>query len=67
MKKKEEKKPESRFNKFYENFGKNIKLGVIEDVPNRTKLAKLVRFYSTKNPKELISLDDYIKKMKPKQ
>jgi len=67
MKKKEEKKPESRFNKFYENFGKNIKLGVIEDVPNRTKLAKLVRFYSTKNPKELISLDDYIKNMKPKQ
>lgn len=64
---KEEKKPVSRYNTFWENFGKNIKLGVIEDVPNRSKLAKLLRFYSTKNPKDLISLDDYIKAMKPKQ
>lgn len=65
--KKDDKKTVSKYNKFWENFGKNIKLGVIEDVPNRSKLAKLLRFYTTKNPKELISLDDYIKNMKPKQ
>ena len=33
----------SKYEKFWENFGKNLKLGVIEDAPHRTKLAKLLR------------------------
>ena len=46
--KKEEKKDEedsgpSRYDKFWKNYGKNIKLGVIEDAANRNKLAKLLR------------------------
>ena len=58
---------ESKYLKFFENYGKNIKLGIIEDVQNRNKLAKLLRYYSTYNIDQLTSFDEYIKRMKPKQ
>jgi len=51
--------------KFWKEFGKNIKLGVIEDAPNKTRLSKLLRFHSTYTGKdELTSLDSYIGRMK---
>ena len=51
------------FKKFYEAFGKNLKLGIHEDAQNRQKLAEFLRFNSRNNLDDNISLDDYITQM----
>ncbi|KAK7386044.1 hypothetical protein VNO78_32105 [Psophocarpus tetragonolobus] len=55
------------YEKFWENFGKHLKLGCIEDRENHKRIAPLLRFFSSQSDEELISLDEYVDNMKPDQ
>lgn len=55
------------YKKFYEQFSKNLKLGIHEDTTNRKKIADLLRFSTSKSGEEQISFKDYISRMKEGQ
>lgn len=59
----DEDEDEDPYIKFWEAFGKNIKLGIIEDAPNRSKLQKLLRFKTNKSGEGYVSLEDYVERM----
>ena len=56
---------EDKYMEFWKEYSTNIKLGVIEDTANRTRLAKLLRFTSSSG--NLTSLAEYVERMKDKQ
>merc|ERR1712078_781024 len=55
------------YKKFYEQFSKNLKLGIHEDQTNRKKISDLLRFHTSKSGEDMISFKDYIARMKEGQ
>jgi len=58
---------DSKYVKFWKAFGKYIKMGLIEDAANRTRLAKLLRYATSKSGDKEVSLEDYVSNMKEDQ
>ena len=56
-----------KYLQFYEQYSKNIKLGIHEDESNRMKISKLLRFSTSKSKDELISFEKYIENMQEDQ
>merc|ERR1712072_817779 len=63
----EEAEDNENYLKFWKEFNKAIKLGLYEDSSNRTKLAKLLRFQTSKSGENVTSLEKYISRMKKGQ
>eukprot|EP01017_Pseudomicrothorax_dubius_P022488 TRINITY_DN24360_c0_g1_i1.p1 TRINITY_DN24360_c0_g1~~TRINITY_DN24360_c0_g1_i1.p1 ORF type:complete len:716 (-),score=299.48 TRINITY_DN24360_c0_g1_i1:151-2298(-) len=55
------------YKKFYEQFGKNLKLGIHEDSTNRAKIAEFLRYHTSKSGEDQTSLKDYVGRMKEGQ
>ena len=55
------------YKKFYEQFSKNMKLGIHEDSTNRKKLSELLRYYTSTSGDEMSSLKEYVSRMKENQ
>merc|ERR1712176_1675914 len=55
------------YNEIWEQFGKSIKLGLVEDSSNRTKLSKLLRFKTSKSDGKWVSLEQYVERMQDDQ
>jgi len=57
----------NKYNEWYEQFSSQLKMGIMEDEPNRAKLLKLLRFKSTTSNGEVTTLEKYFENMKDSQ
>merc|ERR1711939_1210342 len=64
---KKDKDEETMWYKFYKEFSKNLKMGCYDDDSNRSKISKLLRFFTTKSDDKEISLDKYLDRMQETQ
>merc|ERR1712057_44881 len=64
---KEDDEEETMWYKFYKEFAKNLKMGCYDDDSNRSKISKLLRFFTTKSDDREISLDKYLDRMQETQ
>ncbi|KAJ4928819.1 hypothetical protein JOQ06_004443 [Pogonophryne albipinna] len=55
------------YKKYYDQFSKNIKLGIHEDSANRKKLSDMLRYFTSASGEEMVSLKDYVSHMKDNQ
>jgi molecular chaperone HtpG len=55
------------YKKFYEQFAKNLKLGIHEDSVNRKKLSDFMRYHSSASGDDMTSFKDYVSRMKENQ
>jgi len=55
------------YKKFYEQFSKNLKLGIHEDSSNRKKISELLRYSTSASGDEACTLKDYVARMKTSQ
>lgn len=55
------------YKKFYDQFSKNLKLGIHEDASNKSKLADLLRYHTSASGDEISPLKDYVGRMKETQ
>merc|ERR1712235_204841 len=55
------------YKKCYDQFSKNIKLGIHEDSQDRKKLSEMLRYYTSNSGDEMVSLKDYVSRMKDSQ
>jgi len=55
------------YKKFYDNFSKNLKLGIHEDSNNRKKLSDFLRYSTSSTGEDRCSLKEYVSRMPEKQ
>ena len=53
----------TEYNNFWKNFGKYLKVGIIEDEKSREDLVPLCRYFSSASQDNLTSLPEYVKRM----